>query len=139
MAVSRRDVLRVVPPLLAVWVAGRLDAQKKTKAKWAVRMVELSVRRSSDEGVITVEGRARNIGGHSIPGLVLIFDVISSDGDVASRRRGKIDQTVFEPGEETEFTWQMDDQARGVEVKVSALTGGGMEVQVEQPGPYTIE
>lgn len=124
---------------LPAWAAGGLKAQKKPKAKWTVRIVELSIRRAYEEGVIAVEGRVRNSGEHSISGLVLLFDVMSSDREVASRQRGKIDQAVFEPGEETGFNWQMKDQARGVEVRVSALTGKGMDVVVEEPGPYTIE
>lgn len=100
---------------------------------------ELAVHREADERTISVEGRVRNSGGKPIRGLTLVFHLLAPGGEEVTRQRGKIDEESLDPGEESEFHWQMPDHARAVEVRVTAQGGNGFEVKVSRPGPYAIE
>jgi hypothetical protein len=136
MAVTRRAVLFLLP-LLAL----AADKQKKPeKLKPGIaEVVEISVRRSAEERVIAIEGRVRNSGEKPIKGLTLVFSIVAPGGEEVSRQHGSIEDDPLEPGEESEFHWQMADHARGVQVRVAASNHDGFEVAVEKPGPYVIE
>ena len=133
MAVTRRAVLFLLP-LLA------LAAEKQKKLKPGIaEVVEISVRRSAEERVIAIEGRVRNSGQKAIKGLTLVFSIVAPGGEEVSRQHGSIEDDLLEPGDESEFHWQMPDHARGVQVRVAASNHDGFEVAVEKPGPYVIE
>lgn len=132
MAVSRRLVLLLAPVLV-------LAAGDRKASGPAIKVVEISVHRLSTDPLIVIEGRIVNSGHQPIRNLVLIFDITGMDGEVVSRQRGKVEEDPFVPGDESEFHWQMDDQARAVEVGVRAVAHHEEVVKVEQPGPYSIQ
>jgi hypothetical protein len=131
MAVTRRFALCLVASLAAA-------ARDKPK-KGVAAILEISVRRSAEERVISVEGRVANSGAKPIAGLTLVFRILAPSGEEVSRQRGAVEQDPLDPGEESEFHWQMKDHARAVEVRIEAVSHDGFDVTVEKPGPYTIE
>jgi hypothetical protein len=70
---------------------------------------------------------------------VLIFEVTGVDREVVSSQRGKVEEDPLGPAEESEFHWQMRDQASAVEIRVRAVAHDDQPVKVEEPGPYPIE
>jgi hypothetical protein len=116
------------------------DRRKQDPAEGpTIKVVEIAVRRSSSEAIITIDGRIVNSGQRPIRNLVLIFDVTAMDGEVVSRQRGKVDEDPFDPGEESEFHWQMREHARAVQVSVRAVSSHENAVKVEASGPYAVE
>ncbi len=99
----------------------------------------MEVRRDPVEKTISVEGKVVNSGERAIPGTWLVFHVIAPGGEEVSRERGAVEEDPFEPGPEFEFHWQMKDQPRAVEIRVSAEDNGDRAIPVDGPGPYTIE
>jgi hypothetical protein len=136
MAVTRRIALCLVPFLAAV-AAGKKKV--KPTAGWSAEMVAFQVRRSGEERLIVIEGRVRNSGTKLIQGLTFVFYILAPSGKEVSRQRGRIDADILEPGEESEFSWKMDDQARAVEVRIQAVDHNGDEIALDKPGPYPID
>jgi hypothetical protein len=132
-AVTRRLVL-LLAPLLAL-TAG----EKKSSGGPSIRVVKVNVRRLTGQPLIAIDGRISNSGAHPIRELTLIFDVLGMDGQVVSRQRGKVDADPLDPGEVSEFHWQMRDEARAVEIRIRGVARREERVTVENPGPYTIE
>jgi hypothetical protein len=135
MAVTRRLVW-LLAPMLAL-AAG--DKKKQVSEGPTVTVVDVSIRRLASDPLIVIEGHIVNSSRRSIAGLELVFEVTGMDGQVVSRQRGRIDEDPFDPGEQSEFHWQMDDQARAVRVRIGAVARGEHPVAVDKPGPYAIE
>ena len=139
MEVTRRIFLGLGTVIPAA-VTNAKDKKQDQRVQAGVADVpELAVRRESDERTISVEGRVRNSGGKPIRGLTLVFHLLAPGGEEVTRQRGTIEEESLDPGEESEFHWQMPDHARAVEVRVTAQGSNGFEVKVNQPGPYAIE
>jgi hypothetical protein len=134
MAVTRRVAL--VGALASLLAAADKKAEKSSRR---IQVVELAIRRVPEDQTIGVEGRVRNAGSHPLKHVQLIFDVLAPSGEEVSRQRGSVDLDPFEPGDDFEFHWQMKDQARAVVVRVRAQDNAGRVIDVENPGPYTIE
>ncbi len=137
MAVTRRTVVFLLP-LVAASAAGGQKKSERLKPGIA-EVVEISVRRPAEEHIISIDGRIRNAGERPIKGLTLVFSIIAPGGEEVSRQRGAIEDDPLEPGEESEFHWQLNDHARAVEVRVAAANHDGFQVGVVKPGPYAIE
>ena len=136
MAVTRRAVTFLLP----LAAASAADKKKPERLKPGIaEVVEISVRRSAEERVISIDGRVRNSGEKPIKGLTLVFSIVAPGGEEVSRQRGTIEDDPLEPGEESEFHWQLNDHARAVQVRVAAANHDGFEVKVVKPGPYVIE
>jgi hypothetical protein len=129
-------ILILLTPLLAP-SAG--DKKKDKREPEAVEVVEIKAVRPVEERTITIDGRIRNAGQKPIERLTLVFDILGPDGEVVSRQRGAIDEAVLDPGQESEFHWQMRDHAPAVDIRVGAVNHDDVLVEVRKPGPYTIE
>ncbi len=136
MAPTRRLILSLLPALL-------LCAKDRKKDKDAeggnIKVVELKVRRSDSDRSIAIDGRIANSGERPIRGLVLIFEATDADGHVLSRQRGQVDEDPLDPAAQSEFHWQMRDQATAVDLSVRAVAHDDRPVKVEAPGPYPID
>ncbi len=143
MAVSRPLALALALALgCLLWA--REPKEKKETAKddrrsHRLELTKLEIRRVPEDRTIGVEGTVRNCGKHPEHRLQLVFTVLAPSGEEVSRQRGFVDSDPFEPGEEVDVHWQMKDQARAVEVRVWAQDGKGRIVDINNPGPYTIE
>jgi hypothetical protein len=137
MVITRRFALGLVPLLAAAAVAGKKKTEKLEPG--IAEIVEIAVRRVAGERLIAIEGRVRNSGEKPIKGLTLVFSILGPNGQEVSRQRGKIDEGVLDPGDESEFHWQMNDHARAVEVLVKAVGSNDFDVAVRKAGPYAIE
>jgi hypothetical protein len=136
MAVTRRFVLSLAPALALA--AGNRKKDKGLEGG-AIKVVEMAVHRTSTDPLITIDGRIVNSGTQAIRNLVLVFEVTGMDGRVVSRQRGKVEEDPLDPGQESEFHWEMRDQPKAVEVSVRAVAHDEQPVRVEEPGPYPIE
>lgn len=103
----------------------------------AVQILEVVPRRS--EGLITIDGRLRNIGARPLEGLELVLDFAASDGQVITRQRGAVETDPLDPGQEAEFRWQMRDHPRAVSVRIRAVARKDAELPVKNAGPHFIE
>jgi hypothetical protein len=137
MAVSR--LLALALALGCVLCARNPKESKDERKSHRLEMVGLAIRRVPEDRTIGVEGKVRNCGTHSERGLQLIFTVIAPSGEEVSRQRGLVDSDPFEPGDEFEFHWQMKDQGRAVEMRIAAQDRQGRIIDINNPGPYTIE
>jgi len=138
MVITRRFALGLVPLVAAAAAAGKKKKIGKLEPGTA-EIVEISIRRLAGERLIAIEGRVRNVGEKPIKGLTLVFSIVGPNGQEVSSQRGKVDDGVLDPGEESEFHWQMNDHARAVEVLVKASGGDDFDVPVRNAGPYAIE
>jgi hypothetical protein len=135
MDVTRRAVLSLAPALALA--AGKKKSDKRKSG--SIGLLELSVRRLTDERRIEVDGRLRNAGDKPLEGLSLVLHFLGADEDQVTQLRGKIDNEVLDAGEETEFHWQLGDHPRAVEVRVTGADSQGFEIAVDKPGPYAVE
>lgn len=130
-------LLLFLTPLLAVSAGDKKkDTQKEPPT---VEIVEIAVVRPAEEHLITIDGRVRNVGRKPIHRLTLLFEALAPEGEIVSRQRGAIDEAVLDPDQESEFHWQMREHPRAVEIRVRAVHGEDVYVEVEKPGPYAIE
>jgi hypothetical protein len=115
-------------------------ADKKSKNKKPkppdVEVVELKVRRSA--GMISLDGTVLNSGLRPLNTLTLIFKMRSPDQKAVINERGDVDGPL-DPGETSEFRFDMKDFGRAVDVVVDAEDGPGRELVVSKPGPYVVE
>jgi hypothetical protein len=132
--------MRIAAILLLIPLLVSAGAKKKERrGKAVVESVEIAVVRPAEERLITIDGRVRNVGSQPIKGLTLVFEALAPEGEIVSRQRGTVDDEVLEPGQESEYHWQMRDEPRAVEIRVHAVDGEDVAVNVEKPGPYPIE
>jgi hypothetical protein len=120
--------------LIALWPG--LAQQKRKQSANKVEVVEAKMQRS--EGKITLDGLVRNVGTRPLSKLVLIFELLDADRKTISRRSGPIDEKLLPPGEEATFEFFIPDHARAVEIMVHGEQSG-LEIDVVQPGPYSID
>jgi hypothetical protein len=133
--------MRIATILLLIPVLVSAGPRKKEKqhGRAVVEIVEIAVVRPAEEHLITIDGRVRNVGILPIKGLTLVFESLAPEGEIVSRQRGTVDDEVVEPGQESEYHWQMRDEPRAVEIRVHAFDKEDVPVNVVKPGPYTIE
>jgi hypothetical protein len=141
MDAMRRAVLLLLVPALvaAAGVAAAGGKKPKKKKTNVVGIVELTVVRVTDNKVITVDGRVRNLDDEPLEALTLVFHFLGPDGDQVTQSSGQVSSDVLAPGEEAEFHWQMSDHPRAVEVRVEATGRQGFELKLDKPGPYAVE
>jgi hypothetical protein len=135
VALTRRFIL-LWAPALALAARGK---KKPNPEELTIAIAEFNVRRLSGERIIAIDGSLRNSGLKPIHKLVLVFEFLGPDEEIISRQRGAIDEEDLDPGDESEFHWQMRDQARAVDLRISAVARSADYVKVEQPGPYVIQ
>lgn len=122
---------------LATFCSAAAQKRKPPPPPPAVQILEIVARRS--DGLITIDGRLRNIGSRPLEGLELVLDFTASDGLVITRQRGAIEPDPLDPGEEAEFGWKMRDHARAVSLRIRALDRKESELPVKNAGPHFIE
>ncbi|MGB9606048.1 MAG: hypothetical protein ACP5U2_05420 [Bryobacteraceae bacterium] len=103
----------------------------------AIVIVELAAHRT--EGLVTIDGKLRNLAARPLEGLELVFEFETTDGSVVTRQRGTIESDPLHPGEEAEFRWQMRDHVRAVSFRIQAVERGGRVVMVKNSGPHYID
>ena len=129
---KRRIVLLLL--MASFWSLG----QQKRKQESANRIEVLELKAQRDRGQITLDGAIKNTGTRPLSKVVLMFDLLDADRKTLSSRRGPVDQTVLEPGEEWPFNFYVSDHARAIEVRVAAEQRE-LVLDVAKPGPYPID
>jgi hypothetical protein len=120
---------------LALTLAGA--AQKRKARPTSIHVLELVARRV--DGTIEIDGRVANTGERALQRLVLLFDILAPGGEVLTTQQGEVDQELLEPGDNADFHWKLREPARSVYVRLEARERNKLGVDVENPGPYTIE
>ncbi len=118
-------------------LAGVGARQPQPAPRQRVEVLKLEAGRES--GRILIDGAVKNTGQRRLPALTLVFDLLDSDGNVMSRLRGPIEDEVLEPAAESEFHFYVSDHVRAVLVRVSAVSGRGMDVEVVNGGPFPLD
>ncbi len=136
MAMTRRLVLLLAPALALA--AGKRKKDRDFEGG-TIKVVELAIHRPSSDPLLMIDGRIVNSGPETIRELVLIFEVMGTEGQVVSSQRGKVEEDPLASAQESEFHWQMRDHGNAVEVRVRAVARDDRAVKVEEPGPYPIE
>jgi len=135
---GRRPAALMLASLAALATLCPGQAQKrKYPPPPAITILEITVQRT--RGLITVDGRLRSLAARPLQGLHLLLEFLASDNMVITRQRGAVEPDPLEPGEETEFRWQMRDHARAVSVRIQATEASGQEIIVKNSGPFYIE
>jgi hypothetical protein len=96
-------ILSCYTPLLA--------AKKKSQTK-EPEIVLLDAVAKVEDARVVVDGHVRNTSDKPIRRLTVIYEVLDSDKKVLTRQKGPIDQETLEPGEEAQFSAQMQYHAR---------------------------
>lgn len=134
------------PCVIAVLLLGSLLCLAHSKSKPAeeptgplITVTEIKAERAQG-GRIYLDGSVANTGGSSLKkGLILYFDFKSSEGNTVMTRHGEAYDGDLDPGDSTEFHFQVPDAARAVQVVVRASSKNKGFVDVEKAGPYWIE
>ncbi len=122
-------------PLLVPAAAGQ---RRKPPKPPSLEILDITVRRTT-ERTVEIEGRIRNTGGKPLQKITIRFRVLAPDDATLTTQRGKLEPEILDPGEETEFHWQMREPARSVAVLVEASDIRDAELVVSKPGPYAID
>ena len=112
--------------------------KRKPPKEPEILVVEMAARRSSD-GRVEIDGRIRSQAARPLERLTLYFKMRAPSDEVVTTQKGQLDATVLEPGEDSEFHWQMRDHVRAVKVNIEITDRNGDEILVDKPGPYPIE
>lgn len=125
--------------LLAALASLLCGAGQKRKAPSPPEVEVVEVKAHRLKRLISVDGRVSNGSPRPIQKLTLVFHFRTTDGQVLTTQRGTIQEEILEPGEESEFYWQMRDHVRAVEFTVEAVDGSGRDLTVDKAGPYPVE
>jgi hypothetical protein len=126
---------RLVLLCLVLTLAG--TGQKRKARSVSIRVMELAARRI--DGTIEIDGRVGNTGEHPLQKLILLFDILAPGGEVLTTQQGAVEQELLEPGDNADFHWKLREPARAVHVRIGAKQRNKLGVDVDNPGPYTIE
>jgi hypothetical protein len=113
------------------------SAQEKRKSKAEVEVLEVKTHRA--DGKLTVDGRVRNISGHSMKGLIVFFVLEASRNEVVAKKNGSTEPPDLEDGDEAEFHLETSDAVRAVYIRVEAQDKRGFVFRMENNGPFPIE
>ena len=102
-----------------------------------IDILEVTARRSGN--MIEIDGRVRNTSEKTIRGLTLSFDFTDPDGSVMTTQTAPVDQENLAPGEEAPFHLQLNNPARAVKFKVSAVNESKRWLRVTHGGPFAID
>ena len=124
---------RFLPVLLLAVVCLPAADRKPRKGKLPdIEVVEMKVRRT--EGKVMLDGRVRNGGEKTLPGVVLIFDFFAPGKVPITTQKNTLDQETLEPGQEAAFHGEMVDPVRAVECVLSAAEDGeGRDLRLAKP------
>ncbi len=122
--------------LLAPFCAAMQKKGKPGKAP-EVHILEINCRRSS--GDVVVDGRLKVGQERPLKKLQLLIDFLGADHQLLQTKRGEVDDTVLQKGEEAEFHMRVTDPIRAVEYSIRAEEGDGRELRVDKTGRYPIE
>jgi hypothetical protein len=126
-----------VPLLLLACLAPAAFQQRKRQSQNQIEVMQAKAERQ--ERRIMLDGRVKNTGQRVLYRLVLVFDLIDSEQEVITRRKGPIEEDVLEPGEEVSFQFYVPDQARAVQFRMGAESERTVGLEVIKPGPFLIE
>lgn len=126
-----------VPLLVLGCLAPAALQERKQQSRNQIEVMEAKAERQ--ERRIMLDGRVKNTGQRVLCRLVLLFDLIDSEGRVISRRKGPIEEDVLEPGEEASLQFYIPDQARAVQFRMGAEFEKATRLEVIKPGPFLIE
>lgn len=112
-------------------------AQKKPKPP---EIEIVSSRAARQDRVIAVDGRVKNVGEKSIRKIVVSFDFMGADDRVLTTKHAGIGQEELAPGEETDFSLQLEDTPKAAYFRVKMLEdGSGRELRFLEPAKQAIE
>jgi hypothetical protein len=102
-----------------------------------VDIVEVVARRGNH--MIEIDGRVRNTSDKAIRGLALSFDFTAPDGSVMTTQQAPVDEENLAAGAEAPFHMQLNNPARAVKFKVSAVNEAKRGLRVTGGGPFAID
>lgn len=112
-------------------------AQKKPKPP---EIEVISSRAARQDGVIAVDGRVKNVGEKPIRKLTVSFDFLGADNRVLTTKHAGIGQDELAPGDETEFSLQLEDTPKAAWFRINTLAdGSGRELRFVEPPKQAIE
>ena len=102
-----------------------------------IQVVDIKAVRENDQ--VLLDGRVRITGLKRIQHLMLTFEFRAAGKGVVSSKNVLAEENVLEPGDETAFSAQSECPPKAFEYKIRAFTGGRVELDVANPGPYPIQ
>jgi len=120
--------------LVSVGLGSLVFAQEK---KFDLKLSDIAVHRVTDQ--VTIDGKVENSGEKSLKKLRMFIEFRDTDHKTISTRTGNIEEKVLDPGDESEFHAQVPDSVRAVDIVFRFEDGSGREIDVSNPGPFTIE
>jgi hypothetical protein len=102
-----------------------------------LKIVKAAARRVGS--TIQVDGTVRNVAGRPLRRLTLKFEFLSSGRNVVTARKAQLEDARINPGEESSFSYELNDEARAVRFRISASDAKDEVLRVAAPGPYPIQ
>lgn len=133
MKFSMRKWIFLVPALAILLSRPQVVGRRRPD----LSLLEFKAQREDE--LISVHARVKNIGAKTLPNVSILFRFIDTEGATVTTQRAELEATALESGQETEVEGQMKDAPRAVHVLVLATRTGGVDLRVENAGPFDIE
>ncbi|MDX2154245.1 MAG: FxLYD domain-containing protein [Bryobacteraceae bacterium] len=102
-----------------------------------VTVVEASAHRTGEK--IAIEGRVRNTSPKPLKKLMLLFELLESNGKVIATKQGEIDEPLLDADGEAAFHVEATDEARAVHFRIQATDAARRDLRVDPMTPRPIE
>jgi hypothetical protein len=131
--------MRCLPAFALLPLLVMAGGQERRPPKPAhLEVLEFLARRTT-ERTVEIDGRVRNCGNKPLQKITMRFRILAPGNVTLTTQHGALEPEILEPGEETEFHWQMREPARAVSVLVEATDTRDSELIIAKAGPYAIE
>ncbi|MBS0278010.1 MAG: hypothetical protein JSR81_10335 [Proteobacteria bacterium] len=131
--------MRFLVAVVALALVALCPAAEKKSKKGApeVQIINLKLRR--DAGVLTFEGKVKNIGERPIKGIQLYLEFLDPSGQMILKTTAQVTEDEVAPGDDSEFGSQTPDPPRAVSARLEAEDTQGRYLKLDKPGPHVIE
>ena len=102
-----------------------------------LKVVKAAARRVGS--TLQVDGTVKNVAGRPLRRLTFKFEFLSSGREIVTARKAQLEEARIDPGEESSFSYELNDEPRAVRFRISASDAKDEVLRIVAPGPYPIQ